>query len=220
MANRTPIYHITHINNLAAILKDGKLWSDADRTKRGYTPESIAYEHIKKRRFSTSVPIDTQGVLADYVPFYFCNRSPMLNAISKGVVTGSQDTQASIIYLVWSVEKVTNNNGQSWCFTDGHGVEQLTEYYNDPKELTNVDWEVIAAWDYRDTLEDNDRTRRKQAEFLVHRSFSIELVEKIGVYGTEQKQSVESILTQHSHKIPVVIEKNWYYTSRGKTWCS
>lgn len=216
MARNAPIYHITHINNLATILKDGRLWSDANRIKLGYTPVSIAYEHIKKRRFSTPIKIGAQGVLADYVPFYFCNRSPMLNAISKGGVTG-QDTQPSIIYLVSSVEKVANEDRLSWCFTDGHGVDQLTDYYSDPTELVNVDWNVISAWDYRDTLADNDRTRRKQAEFLVHKSFPIELVEKIGVYGIEQKQSVESILAQHPHKIPVVVEKKWYYSNRGKT---
>ena len=217
MARPTPIYHITHINNLATILRDGRLWSDAERIKLGYSPESIAYEHIKKRRFSIPVKISTQGVLADYVPFYFYKRSPMLCAISKGGVTGSQDTQSSIIYLASSVEKVANKNSQSWFFTDGHGVDQLTQYYNDTKELVNVDWEVISDWDYRDTLADNDRKRRKQAEFLVHRSFPIEWVEKIGVYSAEQKQSVESILTQYSQKIPVAIEKKWYYSSRGKT---
>lgn len=216
MARSTPIYHITHINNLATILTDGRLWSDAKRIKLGYCPESIAYEHIKKRRFTRAVQIGARGVLADYVPFYFCNRSPMLNAIYKGGVTGNKNTQPNIIYLVSSVEKVVNENSLSWCFTDGHGVDQLTEYYDDPKELVNIDWGIIAAWDYRDTLADNDRKRRKQAEFLVHESFPIDLIDKIGVYGSEQKQSVESILAQHPYKMPVVVEKKWYYSSRGK----
>lgn len=200
-----------------AILKDGHLWSDAERTKLGYTPESIAYEHIKKRRFSKSVTIGAQGVLADYVPFYFCNRSPMLNAISKGGVTGNQNTQLSIIYLVSSVERITSQSSQPWCFTDGHGIDQITQYYSDLKELINVDWEIISAWDYRDTPADNDRQRRKQAEFLVHKSFPIELIEKIGVYGAEQKKSVESILAKYSCKIPVIVEKKWYYSNRGGT---
>ncbi|HEU5281996.1 MAG TPA: DUF4433 domain-containing protein [Gammaproteobacteria bacterium] len=218
MVKNTPIYHITHINNIETILKDGMLWSDAKRTKLGYIPENIAYEHIKKRRFSTPVKIGIQGVLADYVPFYFCNRSPMLNAIRKGGVTGSQDTQPNIIYLVSSVEKIANEGSNlSWCFTDGHGVDQLTDYYNTPKDLINIDWGIIADWDYRDTLADNDRTRRKQAEFLVHESFPVGLIEKIGVYGIEQKQSVETILAKHPHKIPVIVEKKWYYSSRGET---
>ena len=101
-------------------------------------------------------------------------------------------------------------------FTDGHSVDQLTDYYNDPKELINIDWNVIAAWDYIDTLADNDRTRRKQAEFLVYDSFPVGLIEKIGVYGIEQKQLVESILTKNSFKIPVIVEEKWYYLNRGK----
>jgi hypothetical protein len=217
MAKNIPIYHITHIKNLATILKDSRLWSDTKRIKLGYTPENIAYEHIKKRRFSTPIKIGAQGVLADYVPFYFCNRSPMLCAIYKGAVTGNQNTQSNIIYLVSSVARIANKNNLSWCFTDGHGVDQLTEYYNDTNELCNIDWDLIADWDWRDTLKDIDRVRRKQAEFLIHQSFPIELIEKIGVYSTEQKLSVESILTQYSCKIPVVVEKKWYYSSRGRT---
>jgi hypothetical protein len=76
---------------------------------------------------------------------------------------------------------------------------------------------LIDAWDWRDTLADKDRARKKQAGFLVYQSFPIAWVEKIAVYSEEQKKSVESILAQHSYKIPVVIEKKWYYSTRGRT---
>ena len=217
MANRTLIYHITHIHNLPTILSDGRLWSDAERTKLGYAPENIAYEHIKKRRFTIPIKIGAKGVLADYVPFYFCNRSPMLCAIYKGGVTGSTDTQSNIIYLVSTVEKVESEAQCQWCFSDGHGVDKLTEFYDGSKELSNIDWELITDWLWNDTLADNDRVRRKQAEFLVHQSFPIEWVEKIGVQNQEQKKLVESILNQYSCTIPVVVEKKWYYSKKGQS---
>lgn len=209
------IYHITHINNLSNILKDGNILCDAERVKRKYTTVNIAYEHLKQRRFTTPVPIGIQGFLADYVPFYFCNRSPMLCAIYKGGVTGDLETQTDIIYFVSTAEKVAEISKRPWCFSDGHGVDKLTEFYNDLKYLNNIDWEVIADWHWNDTLADNDRVRRKQAEFLLHKSFPIEWIEKIGVHGQEQKKSVESILAQYSCNIPVVIEKKWYYSKRG-----
>ena len=159
MTKITPIYHITHINNLDSILRDGVLWCDAERVKRKYNTVNISYEHLKQRRFITPVPIGAQGVLADYAPFYFCNRSPMLCAIYKGGVTGNQETQIDIIYFVSSAEKVAEISKQPWCFSDGHGVDKLTEFYKDLKELSNIDWELIAAWHWNDTLEDNDRVR-------------------------------------------------------------
>ena len=217
MSKIHPIYHITHINNLPTILTDKVLRCDAERVKRGYNTANIAHEHLKQRRFTTAVPIGTKGFLADYAPFYFCNRSPMLCAISKGGVTGSENAQPNIIYFVSSVERVIKEGGRSWCFSDGHGIDKLTEFYDDPKELVNIDWGLIDAWDWRNTLADNDRVRKKQAEFLVYQSFPIAWVEKIAVYSEEQKKSVESTLAQHSYKIPVVIEKKWYYSTRGRT---
>ena len=198
-------------------MTDGELWCDAERIKRKCSTINIAYEHLKQRRFTTPIPIGTKGVLADYTPFYFCNRSPMLCAIFKGGVAGNEKAQPNIIYLVSTVERVTKEKQRSWCYSDGHGVDKLTEFYNDPKELVNLDWKIIAAWDWRDTLTDNDRVRRKQAEFLIYQSFPIAWVEKIAVYSEEQKKSVESTLAQHSYKIPVVIEKKWYYSARGRS---
>ncbi len=215
MEKCTLIYHITHINNLSSILRDKFLWSDAERINRGYTPTNIAYEHIKQRRFTTPVPIGVGGTLANYVPFYFCKRSPMLCAIYKGGVTGTTETQQNIIYLISSAEKVIAQNQRPWCFTDGHAIEKLTLFYNNQAQLTNIDWKLIEDWHWNNTPADNDRIRRKQAEFLAYESFPLEWVDKIGVFGQEQKMAVESILAKDSHSIPISIEKKWYYSTRG-----
>lgn len=211
MNNCTFIYHITHISNFPAILRDGFLWCDAERVRRKYRTENIAYEHLKQRRFTTAVPVGKQGFLADYAPFYFCNRPPMLCAISSGRVNGSKETQFNVIYLVSTVEKVIREDQRSWCFSDGHGVDKLTEFYNDPTKLGNIDWKIIESWSWKDTLLDNDRKRRKQAEFLVYQSFPIEWIEKIAVYDQEKKESIESMLAQFPYKMPVTVEKKWYY---------
>lgn len=82
----TPIYHITHGRNLAAIIAAGGLWCDAQIAARGLTPLGIAHQHIKERRKQRIVPCAAGGTLADYVPFYFAPRSPMLYAIHSGYV--------------------------------------------------------------------------------------------------------------------------------------
>lgn len=45
------IYHITHIDNLPSILKDGGLHSDAIMAERD--PKLIGYSEIKKRRLNS-----------------------------------------------------------------------------------------------------------------------------------------------------------------------
>jgi len=44
------IYHITHVRNLDTIIKDGVLWSDAERIARGVDCEIVGMSAIKKRR--------------------------------------------------------------------------------------------------------------------------------------------------------------------------
>ena len=70
------IYHITDVANLTCILADGGLHSDAVMVKRN--PEIIGYDHIKKRRLKEiPVPCCEWRRVGEFVPFYFCPRSPM-----------------------------------------------------------------------------------------------------------------------------------------------
>ncbi len=103
----TDIYHITHVDNLAAIVAEGGLWCDREAADRGVAKIGIAHQHIKERRARRRVPIGPGGTLDDYVPFYFAPRSPMLFSINGGFVEGYSDGQRSVIHLVSSAEVVS-----------------------------------------------------------------------------------------------------------------
>ena len=79
-----PIYHITPIDNLPGIIKAGGLFCDRDAKNIQFV--SIGHRNIKERRLRKKVPCEPGGVIADYVPFYFAPRSPMLFTINKGNV--------------------------------------------------------------------------------------------------------------------------------------
>ena len=108
----TPIYHITHVDNLPGIVQAGGLWCDAVRRRQGFPCVGIAHENLKARRSRKSVqdgsgrPIAAGGVLADYVPFYFANRSPMLCAVHYKKIVGYAGGQHDIVHLVSAVETV------------------------------------------------------------------------------------------------------------------
>lgn len=76
----TDIYHITHISNLPSIIQHGGLYCDNLIPQRNLHPQGIAHQHIKERRARRIVNVAAGGTLADYVPFYFAPRSPMLYA--------------------------------------------------------------------------------------------------------------------------------------------
>src|SRR4030095_8092029 len=157
----TAIYHIMHIDNLASIVEADRIWCDAERAQQGLSSVAIAYQELKTRRMQKSVPVAAGGVLAEYVPFYFATRSPMLSAIHSGRVAGYSGGQEAIIYLISSVERVIET-AQPWCFTDGHAVETVSRYYERLEDLEQLDWEVIHNWSWRNIQSDLDRKRRKQ----------------------------------------------------------
>lgn len=214
----TPIYHITHVDNLSAILRERALLCDREAQSRGLCSQSIAYDTIKQRRMVRRVkkllggPVSAGGTLADYVPFYFTNRSPMLLAIHKGQVPGYQNGQANIVYLVSSAEAVAKSD-RVWSFTDGHAVEGVTEFFDRIEELPKVDWKAVQTWKWggKWLLADPDIKRRKQAEFLVHERFPLELIEQVGVIHRAMAKKVTGILREGGQTMRVTVQSDWYH---------
>jgi hypothetical protein len=203
----TPIYHITHVDNLPGIVREGGLVCDQESVRRGLCSQSIAYAAIKQRRQERRV----ESVLADYVPFYFTQRSPMLLAIHKGQVQDYQGGQSDVVYLVSSVETVAAS-GVRWCFTDGHAVERVTEFFDRIEDLARVDWRAVATWKWggRWLLNDPDIKRRKQAEFLVHGRFPLHLVNEIAVIDRSMTSRVAPLLAG-SQTPRVTVQPGWYH---------
>ena len=66
---------------------------------------------------------------------------------------------------------------------------------------------------WADTPADNDRKRRKQAEFLIWKQCSWQLISAIGVLNGAAKSQVDEILNQYPgcHRPDVVVQPDWYY---------
>ena len=136
----------------------------------------------------------------------------MLAAISRQRVDAYQGEQDPIIYLVSTVQRVMDA-GLTWCFTDGHALERVTSFLRDISDMDRVDWAVIAARQWRNTDDDPDRMRRKQAEFLVHKSVPWQVFLGVAVRNVNLKQRVEELLASVDPGLhrPVAIRPKWYY---------
>lgn len=204
-----PIFHITHISNLASILEQGGLWS-INHIPSSLKPSSSAHANIQNIRAATRVPAGRGGVLHDYVPFYFGELSPMLFTISRGNVAGRVG-QEEMIYLVSAVESAITG-GLSWVFTDGHAiVERLTRFFDHVDDLVEVDWTIVRARYWGDTVEEPDRKRRKQAEFLVYEHFPASLFGAVAVMNSQVRMIAEEIVADASSGLSVVERPAWYY---------
>lgn len=204
----TAIYHITHIRNLPLILQDGFLWCDNEKTARHLNPVGIAHEHIKRRRAARDVTACRGGTLADYVPFYFAPRSPMLYTIHKGNVENYREGQEPVLHLVSSTERVAAS-GLPFTFTNGHAEMLTSSFYEDLADLNKVDWSVMRSHYWNDTANDGNRKWRRQAEFLVHNNFPVSLAEEIGVCSLKMADNVKQILAEAGIKF------RWWYVQTG-----
>jgi hypothetical protein len=206
----TKLYHITHIRNLESIIRHGGILSDNGMNTEDVKHVEIAHKNIKERRARKPVPIKPGGTLADYVPFYFAPRSPMLYAIHTGFVEGYVGGQEAVLHLVTTVETVLARK-LSFVFTDGHAEMAFSDFFNDIDKLTEIDWDIMKAEYWNDTAQDNDRKRRRQAEFLVYEFFPWNLVEEIGVINDKMAEKVDEILSSLKKEPKVTVRKKWYY---------
>jgi hypothetical protein len=208
--NPTFIYHITSIENLGSIAKNKGL-ACTNTLQEGESPfVNIAYESIQSRRSEKSVPLPPYGNLHDYVPFYFAPRSPMLYTINQGNVPQYQGGQKEIIYLVSTVQQVAFRK-IPFVFTDGHAVMSFSEFYNNINDLDQVAWGIMKSRYWNDTVDEPDRKRRRQAEFLAFEFFPFDCVLEIGTFNTAYQDRVSSFLQYGPFSIPVKVRREWYY---------
>lgn len=197
------IYHITDITNLPAIMESGLL-SDAVMAARG-GHEIIGYPHIKKRRLEVlTVDCCDSKYVGEFVPFYFCPRSPMLYTINLGNTGKVAGCQTEIIHLVSSVGSALPED-RRWAFSDGNAGACHTSFYDDLASMADLDWSAINARFWQ------GKSHEKQAEFLVEEHFQWNRFFGIGCHNADVAQRVGAILQRSTHRPEVKVKNDWYY---------
>jgi hypothetical protein len=200
------------VDNLRTILARGGLHSTNHTPNDGLPYRVIHNRDIQNVRHARPMPCGAGGTMHDYVPFYFGYLSPMLLQLKTGRVAGYSEGQEPIIYLRSTVQAVVAA-GRRFVFSDGHGIAAFTNWFADHARLDQVDWDMVNQRYWKDTVEDMDRQRRKQAEFLVHEFCPWEVIEGITVHNPATKARVEAILRGFplAQQRLVNINTGWYY---------
>lgn len=210
--NPTPIYRFIHIDNLHVCLQRGGLHAPNHTPDDGLVYKTIHNVDIQYQRKVKAIRYGHGGVIHDYVAFYFGYLSPMMLQLKTGQVEGYDEGQEPLIYLVSTAQAVANS-GTGYVFSDGHGVAAFTHWHDDLADLDRVDWNMVYQRYWADNIDDMDRQRRKQAEFLVYRFCDWKLIQEIGVINNTMSEKVNNILNgfpNRSHP-PVRVRREWYY---------
>jgi hypothetical protein len=205
------VYRIVPLANLRDDLTKGLF------SKSSAPPQTnrlvIANTEVIKERDKRTVPCFPGTVVNDFVPFYFSVRTPMLYNLVTGIGV-LRVPQENIIYLCCRFSELATDPFQ-WCFTNGNAAKTITKYYTEHSDLKLLDWKSIETEDFRhDNADgDEDRVRKKHAEFLVYGHVPASKISQIVVLNAATKRKVESILEACGLAINVYInpEKKYYF---------
>ena len=128
--NPTPIFRFLHVDNLEVCLRRGGLHAPNFTPDDGLVYRTIHNVDIQQYRRVARVPCGPQGVVHDYVAFYFGYLSPMLLQLKTGRVEGYGEGQEPLIYLVSTAQAIAQS-GTRFVFSDGHGIAAFTYWYDD-----------------------------------------------------------------------------------------
>lgn len=206
------IYHIVHVDKLAAIATDGFLFSDAIMAQHPPKGTVIGMNNIKARRMNELTLVSHPGLyVGQCVPFYFCPRSVMLYLIhrrhSELVYQGGQNPIVHLVADLNAVVAWAQANQRRWAFTLSNAGSYYFEDRCDLGQLGEINWTAVQTnqWSGSPTKE------QKQAEFLIDRHFPWNLIEQIGVINQSIGQQAVQAIAGAAHRPPVHILPAWYY---------
>jgi ssDNA thymidine ADP-ribosyltransferase, DarT len=167
----------------------------------------MADESIKNERLNIVVdlpPPYPQSVVGDHVPFYLAPRSPMLYRLAK-----QHRNQASFIYFGVRLGDLPDH--LNWCFSDGNARSGYTDFRRGLGGLGEfADFDALCVRFWGDP-EDLDRTRRRQAELLVHTEVPLELVSYVVCKTNAALQHVQPRFADVGAMMQYLIEPRNYF---------
>ena len=202
------LYRITHYRNIEHILTNGLFTANSKNADPNYI--NIGDSSLIQARNIFKVPIEPYGTLADYIPFYLGPHSPMLLRIISGYGGVIKIPQADIIYLISSLDAI-EEVGNKYIFYDGHAKNNMSAAYNQKADLDKIDWDAVKLKHWKNTEEDFDRQRRKQAELLIYQHVPVNCLKNIIVYDDAKYKFVQEVLNKLGIIVPVKIHKPFYY---------
>lgn len=199
-----------HIGNLPDVLARGMF----SCRHLEFKPPRMRIGDIALAEFRDNYPLKppASGTIGEYVAFYLGAHSPMLHRIRTGWNVPQAHPQRDVVYILVRCMDVISA-GLRYVVTDGQANQAVTKHYIDPKGLDLVDWNAVRALDWKNSEQDRDRMRKKQAEFLIHHCVSRDMIGAIGVYDDERKLEVEELLAAEGLTIPVKVDtqRKLYY---------
>lgn len=198
-----PASHMTHIENLDSIFRDGFLRSKNRMSTTSY--HDLANEDVQTGRATKTIDI-TGRPLHDYVPLYFGSRTPM--------VAWNQTRNEEIVFLRFSLDVL---EGGAAVISDGNARSGTTKFRVAAKltDLGLLDPKAINTVKYAN---DPEVKRRKQAELLILHQLPLKHLLDLICYSETAKARILEITYRYGKDYPVRIRPGtWFFKPRAAT---
>ncbi len=206
------VMHFTRVEHLETTINFG-LRCDTHVKASGLLAIEVGNAGIKDNRSHRTVPVTPGGVVADYVPFYFAPRSPMLYSITRGNVPTYDEGTDRIVYVVSAVETL-RELGIDVVLTDRNAVLRFAEFVNladgePPADF--IDWPLMKEQYWHNTLEDPSRRERRMAECLAHNTVPWAAFSHVVAKTKDVATEVEQLLARAGEPQRVLVRPTWYF---------
>lgn len=202
------IFRAVHVGNLSWILEHGLHCRNSPQQDPNYI--SIGKQDLIDHRRNHPVPVSPQGVLGNYVSFYFTPRSPMMLNIRTGYGGVKRRENREILFFVSSIHRLVEL-GLPFVFTNQHAYTAEAEYFSRTEELGRIDWRLLQSGNFKTDDADPGKGPRYQAEALVHRHVPLDALLGIGCYDEGTQGQVESVVAARGLALTVKTTQNCYF---------
>ncbi|WP_206751482.1 DarT ssDNA thymidine ADP-ribosyltransferase family protein [Cryobacterium sp. Hh11] len=217
------VYHLTHISNLAAILRDGCLFANAALTTRPAVDISAPATRESRR---DALVAGTDRSVAEYVPFFLSPNAIVWESIraestDPRLALDAHGSEAfDFVMLVSTVKKI--NDGLA-AVTDASTTDDETPLVPSLVAVTNGDaagsltrfgaTPATAERMLQTLRAEADGAMILEAELLVPDAVPMELVTLIGVCNDNVRETVRGILKSSTFKPKVAVYPPWFHSS-------
>lgn len=206
----TAVMHFTRVEHLPSIIANG-LESDTRAQASGLLQIEVGALGIKQRRRERVMRLDPGGTVADYVPFYFAPRSPMMYVIDKGRVPTYQDGCDKVIYLASTLERLAGT-GLVVRLSDRNAVFAHAAVIDLEGDVDgHIDWDLMLSRYWHDTLSQPDRKERRMAECLVHQVVPWAAFDEVVAKNDSTAEEARVALAAAGRTTNVAVRPGWYY---------
>lgn len=200
------IFRITHRDNVPFILDHGLHCASSAIQDPSFVP--IGKPGLIDARSTRRVPIPPDGTLADYVPFYFAPRGPMLGNIRFGQGV-PQRSNEEIVFLVSSLHAL-KQRGVRFLFTDRHAALRTARFSVDLADLAWLPWAAFRACDFRRDPDNPEPFDCYQAEALAHTLVPLDALLGIACYSEAVKLALEQSIKYRGLSLATYVRAGWY----------